>query len=90
MHVIDNNLSGTFNAVAPEPVSNEKITKEIAKRLHKPLWAPNVPAFVLKIVLGDMSESVVNGSRVSSEKIRSTGFQFKYPTIESALDNVVR
>jgi uncharacterized protein (TIGR01777 family) len=86
MHVIDNKLSGIFNAVAPEPATNEEITKEIAKKLHKPLWAPNVPAFVLKIVLGDMAETVLKGSKVSSEKIRSTGYEFRYPTIESALN----
>lgn len=85
MHVIENNLSGIFNAVAPEPATNEEITSEIAKRLRKPLWAPNVPAFVLKIVLGQMSEAVLNGSRVSCEKIQSTGYRFRYPTIREAI-----
>ncbi|HEX8061280.1 MAG TPA: TIGR01777 family oxidoreductase [Cyclobacteriaceae bacterium] len=85
MHVMENKLHGIFNATAPEPASNAEITKELAKKLHKPLWAPNVPAFILEIVLGPMSESVLNGSRVSSEKIASTGYNFQYPTIESAL-----
>ncbi|MEI9919150.1 MAG: TIGR01777 family oxidoreductase [Bacteroidota bacterium] len=85
IHVIENNLSGIFNAVAPQPATNEEMTKEIAKKLHKPLLLPNVPGFVLKIILGQMSEAVVNGSRVSSEKIESTGYKFQYPTIESAL-----
>jgi uncharacterized protein (TIGR01777 family) len=85
MHVIENDLSGTFNAVAPEPASNEEITKELAKKLHKPLWLPNVPGFVLEIVLGQMSEAVLNGSKVSCQKIESTGYRFMYPTIQSAL-----
>jgi uncharacterized protein (TIGR01777 family) len=85
MHVIDNNLPGIFNAVAPEPATNEEITREIAKKLHRPLWAPNVPGFVLKLVLGQMSEAVLNGSKVSCDKIKSTGYVFKYPTLESAL-----
>ena len=85
MHVIDNNLPGIFNAVAPEPATNEEITREIAKKLHRPLWAPNVPGFVLKLVLGQMSEAVLNGSKVSCDKIKSTGYAFKYPTLESAL-----
>ncbi len=88
VHVIENNLSGIFNAVAPEPASNEEITKELARRLNKPLWAPNVPGFVLKIVLGQMSEAVLNGSKVSAEKIQSTGYRFKYSTIEEALNNI--
>lgn len=86
MHIIENNLSGTFNLTAPQPATNEEMTKVLAKRLHKPLWLPNVPGFVLKIVLGEMADAVLNGSKVSSEKIQSTGYKFKYPDIESALE----
>ncbi len=86
IHILENNLIGPFNGAAPDPASNERITKAIAKRIHRPLWLPNIPEFVLKIVLGEMTESVVNGSRVSSEKIQSTGFVFKYPTLHAALD----
>jgi uncharacterized protein (TIGR01777 family) len=86
MHVTENDLSGTFNAASPEPATNEEITKGLAKRIHKPLWLPNIPAFVLKVVLGDMAYAVLNGSKVSPEKIESTGYKFKYPTLESALN----
>lgn len=85
VHILEKNLSGAFNLVSPYPATNEEITKALAKKLHKPLWLPNIPAFVLKVVLGEMSDAVVNGSRVSSEKIESTGYKFKYPTLEAAL-----
>ena len=88
IHIIENNLSGIFNAVAPQPATNEEITKAIAKQLHKPLLLPNIPPFVLKIILGEMSDAVVNGSKVSSEKIQVTGFKFQYPTIDAALNNL--
>jgi len=89
MHVLENNLSGVYNGVAPEPATNEEITKEIAKRLHKPLWLPNIPGFVLKIVLGEMAYAVLNGAIVSPQKIESTNFIFKYPTLPAALDQLL-
>jgi uncharacterized protein (TIGR01777 family) len=90
IHILENNLSGPFNGVARDPASNERITRAIAKHLHKPLLLPNIPEFVLKIILGEMSESVVNGSKVSSDKIQSNGFEFQFPTLESTLDNTLK
>jgi len=85
IHILENNLAGVFNAVAPEPATNEEITKALAKKLHRPLLIPNVPAFALKIILGEMSNAVLNGALVSSKKIESTGFKFEYPTLAKAL-----
>jgi uncharacterized protein (TIGR01777 family) len=87
IHILENDLSGPFNAVAPRPASNAEITKAIAKRYRRPLWLPNIPAFVLKIILGEMSGAILNGVPVSSRKIESTGFVFQYPTLETALAN---
>jgi len=89
MHVLENNLSGTYNAAAPGVATNEDITRAIAKRIHRPLWLPNIPGFVLKIVVGEMAYAVLNGAIVSPEKIESTGFKFKYPTLNSALDQLL-
>lgn len=85
VHVLENKLRGEFNAAAPEPATNEELTKVLAAKLRKPLWLPNIPGFVLKIVLGEMANAVLNGSKVSSEKIKSTGFKFQYPDLKSAL-----
>jgi len=76
-----------YNAVAPEHVTNKSLTKMIAKKLKKPLWLPNIPAFVMKIILGEMAVILLEGSRVSSKKILATGFKFKFPTINEALDH---
>lgn len=88
IHILDNDLSGPYNGVAPEPATNEAITKAIAKALHKPLWLPDIPGFVLKIILGEMANAVVNGSMVSADKIRSTGFEFQYPALEEAIGSI--
>lgn len=82
-------IEGPYNAVAPESVTNDNFTKQIAETLKKTFWLPNVPAFVLKLFMGEKSTLVLYGSRVSSSKIISTGFRFKYSTLREALDDLL-
>lgn len=85
---VENNLTGVYNAVAPNPVTNTKLTKELARILDRPLWLPNVPAFVLKALLGDMSTLLLASQRVSGKKIEDEGFVFQYANICQALKNL--
>ena len=87
--VLKNKLNGVYNAVAPQPVTNAEMTKRIAQRLNKPLWLPNVPAFVLKAVLGEMSTLVLSSQKVSAQKIKDAGFIFTYPTLHDALQDLL-
>lgn len=80
----DENVNGAYNASA-NWATNKEMTKSIAKVLKKPLIFPNVPAFVLKLVLGQMAEIVVNGAKVSSDKMRKAGFQFQFENLDIAL-----
>ncbi len=89
LFVLQNNLEGVYNAVSPNPVTNNEMTIEIAKRLKKPLWLPNIPAFILQVILGEMAILVLSGQKVSSKKIENKGFQFKYPTLVKALENLI-
>lgn len=88
LFVIENRLQGIFNGVASNPVTNAKLTKEIAGVLKKPLFLPNVPEFVMKILLGEMSYLLFASQRVSSKKIEEEGFDFNYPNIKVALHNI--
>lgn len=81
-------MKGVYNMVAPNPVTNKQLTQAIAKQLHKPLWAPNVPAFVLKLILGEMSTIVLGSTKVSAQKIANAGFKFTYPELEPALKEI--
>jgi uncharacterized protein (TIGR01777 family) len=81
-------LKGVFNMVAPNPVTNAQMTNAVAKQLHKPMWAPNVPAFVLKLALGEMSSLVLGSTKVSEQKIKNAGFSFKYPEVTAALKEI--
>ncbi len=82
-------VEGVFNAVGPNPETNQVITKKVAKVLDKPCFLPNVPSFILKIILGKRAAMILGGSRVSSEKIVTTGFQFSYPELEPALKDLL-
>src|SRR6185437_2284395 len=81
-------LAGVYNMVAPNPVTNKQLTEAIAWQLHKPLWLPNVPAFFLKLLLGEMSTIVLGSTKVSSQKIEQGGYTFKYPEITLALKEI--
>ncbi|HQS25576.1 MAG TPA: DUF1731 domain-containing protein, partial [Sediminibacterium sp.] len=87
IYAIENEqMNGVYNAVAPTPVSNKTLTIELAKKICGSLYIPfYVPAFVLKIVLGEMSIEVLKSATVSSRKMEAAGFQFQYPTINDAL-----
>ena len=84
------NMQGAYNLVTAHHVTNAELTRAIAKTLRKPLWAPAVPPFVLKLLLGEMAKMVLEGSRVSNEKILSTGFRFKFPELEGALADLLK
>ena len=85
---ITNDLEGVYNAVAPNPVSNEKLTVEIATVLRKPLFMPNTPKFMMKLLLGEMHELLFENRNISSQKIVAKGFVFKYKTIDEAIENI--
>lgn len=86
----DTTLSGQYNAVAPKPVTNSQLTKEAAKVLKKPLLLPNVPAFLLKLALGEMAVVVTGGNYVRNKKIEeTTDFIYDFPTIESCLSDLL-
>jgi NAD dependent epimerase/dehydratase family enzyme len=84
-----NNLQGSFNAVSPTPVSNKKLILTLAESMRGNFYIPvYVPAFGLKLMMGERSIEVLKSTTVSCEKIKSEGFTFLYPTIESAISQL--
>lgn len=83
-------LTGIYNAVAPHPVTNKQLTSLAAKEKGKPFVPVPVPAFLLKMVLGEMADMVIGGGKVSSNKIEKEGFTFLFPFIKEALADIYR
>jgi uncharacterized protein (TIGR01777 family) len=84
-------LEGTYNAVAPEPVRNKELVLTLAEKMKGKFFVHlHVPSFVLQTLLGEMSVEVLKSATVSSDKIRAAGFTFLHPTIDSALEDLVK
>ncbi len=76
--------TGPFNLTAPEPVTNADFTRALGRALHRPTVFP-VPAFALKLALGEMAELLLTGQRAVPAKALALGYDFRYPAIDSAL-----
>lgn len=87
--VIDHELSGPVNITAPSPIKMKEFGKTIGSVLHRPHWLP-VPAFAMKLVLGKKSALVLEGQHVIPKVLMDKGFEFSYPTLEPALENLLR
>jgi uncharacterized protein (TIGR01777 family) len=91
IHAIENdNIKGVYNAVAPHSVTNEELTRQAAKLINRPVLGLHVPAFALKLVLGEMAETVLGGSIISADKIKQTGFNYRYAHLNDALSNLLK
>jgi hypothetical protein len=83
--VSDNTMSGPFNASAPDHITHDLLMSVIARHKHLPVFLPHIPAWLLHLVLGEMSVVLTSGSRISVDRLISTGFEFRYPDIDKAL-----
>ena len=81
-------LDGTYNACSPIPVTNLEFTKILAKTLFRPVWPIKVPEFILKAVLGEMSEVVLISNHTTSQKLINSGFKFRYAGLDEALKEI--
>lgn len=87
--VENENLNGNYNAVAEEIPTNKIFMKKLATITRKFFLPINVPSFILKILFGEMSSILLEGTRVSNKKIKSQGFDFQYSKIDKAFENLV-
>ena len=89
IHGIENeNMQGIYNGVSPSPSPQRAFILAIRKNLNKWSIPIAIPSFILKLLMGERSSIVLNSSNVSSEKIKRSGYDFKFPTLESALISI--
>lgn len=86
--IIEKELEGIVNITAPNNTTNIEFTKEIASLMHKPAFL-TVPVFMLKLLYGKGAKIIYSGHRVFPEKLLNQGYKFKFPDINSALEEIV-
>lgn len=84
--VTDERMFGPYNACAPSPVNNKVFTQALAKKLNRPCWPFQVPAFILKLILGERSILPLMSSNIIQDKLPTIGFTYQYVKLENALD----
>ena len=87
-HIIENKLTGIFNATAPNPVSNYTFTKALGKVLHRPTLIP-IPEFALRIMYGEAASVLTGSKEVYPRKLLHEGYVFRYLDIKSALEQIL-
>ena len=89
LYLIQNPESkGAYNLTAPNPVRNKDFVKLIGKVIGRPVWM-KYPSFLLRIMLGEMATTLVNGQKVLPKRLLSEGFQFQFPTLIEALNDLL-
>lgn len=89
LFVLEYKLNGIYNAVAPNAVSNQELTKAVAETLEKPLILPNIPKLAMKLLLGEMHILLFESQRVCSQKIEEEGFNFNFHNVRPALQDLL-
>ena len=89
LYAIENTIIGAFNIVGGNE-SNKEFSEKLAKTLHKPFWFPNVPAFILQLLLGEMSIILLKGNTASNQKMIDTGFEFKFLKVQDAFEDLFK
>lgn len=80
---------GVFNVTAPQPLTNADFGRTVSRAMHRPFWAP-VPSFALRVLLGEMSELVLEGQRVVPRRLLDMGFQFQFDTLQKAVEDLIQ
>lgn len=81
-------IEGVFNAVAPQSVRMKDFSRELALSLDKKRWTPPAPLFAVRLLFGEMSDMLSEGSRVHIGKLLETGFGFRYPTLKKSFEDI--
>ena len=83
-------MDGPYNAVSPHHVTHREFMSALAKAMNKPFFNPPVPGFILRAILGEMSDVILKGSRISSDKIINAGYLFEFDNLHDALTDALK
>ena len=81
-------VEGILNATAPKPVRMNEFCQTLGEVLHRPSWLP-VPSFAIEVLLGEAAKVVLEGQEVLPKKTLSSGFEYKFPTLKPAIEEIL-
>jgi NAD dependent epimerase/dehydratase family enzyme len=87
IHAAFNNITGIYNGVGSEIITNKEFSRQLAKSLKKPFFLPNVPESALKLIMGEMAITFTEGLKISNQKIKNAGYVFEYENVKDALNS---
>lgn len=90
LFAIKNDLKGVYNAISNQIITNKEFTHQLASTCNRSVLFPNVPSFVLKILVGEMANMLLTGVNASASKINNAGFKFNYPSLSLALNQLIK
>jgi len=89
MHALGRaDLSGPVNGCAPAPVTQAEFSRNLADTLHRPLLF-KAPAFALRLALGEMADTLLQGQNVDAGKLLASGYRFRFPALPAALADIL-
>jgi uncharacterized protein (TIGR01777 family) len=80
---------GPFNLVAPEPLTNAQFARALGRVMGRPSWIP-IPGFALKLAFGEVASVLLEGQRALPKRLQELGFEFRFPTAEAALKDLLQ
>lgn len=87
--LVDNKMSGSFNAAAPQHITLQEMMKALSKATQRPFIPFHVPGIIMRSIIGKRSELILYGSRISSSRLEDAGFRFAFPDISDALKEII-
>jgi len=83
-------MSGAYNAVSPHHTDHDGFMRTVAAVAGSPVFLPRLPGIIMRVLLGEMSSVILNGSRVSPDRIIRAGYSFLFPKLDKALSDIIR
>ena len=90
IHSLNASSEGVYNVVSPHPEKAFKISERLARVMKRPFWLKRSPEFIIKLLLGEMSEMVLQSQKVIPERLLKEGFEFHHPNLTEALTDLIQ
>jgi uncharacterized protein len=89
-HILKNDLVGIFNGTSPNPITNKEFTIKLSKFLNRPLIFPNLPKWLMSLILGEMHIIIFESQNITCNRLSQTKFNFKFDNFDHAIADLLK